>query len=485
MRKLRLFALLAPALLLPAACEESSSSSGGNFNPEAGPGFEAGPVAEAGPLPEAGPDGFVPPAPPKGVTVTVTEGLAPKKDVRVISHDATGAVTGDVKTDATGKVTLAAAPSMVTVLASRGLNGTTPTPVTFAAVADGDTLVVAAPASIATEPLPVGAFAVTLTSSALVANSFFFDVNSGAGCSTSGQNIAGPFSITLYSECARAQNAVLATASSSGFVQGFAFLKNVAKPAMNATANVALPAFVAAGKTSLTVANFPANAYGQGSLYGLANGAAYPFEYQSGYLDEGGTIEVSTPTGFSEAYQARVSARSNGIGPLKTRSFVRREPTTAPATATLAFDFATALPGITNVNITDATPARPDVTLTSDAALTTADGAVAVLRWFIEAADTDGQWTFVVPPSTTTFKAPALPADAAAFAPTAGVEVDSLTFFEATQLPGYKELKTLPVAPSFGVSLRDEALLLPATGTVRTSSWEPAPPRRGIQGPRR
>ena len=278
---------------------------------------------------------------------------------------------------------------------------------------------------------------------------------------------------------------MIATASSSGFVQGFAFLKNVAKPAMNATANVALPVFVAPGKTTLTAANFPANAFGQGRLFGVANGAAYPLPYQSGFLGEGGGIEVSTPIGFSEAYQARVSARSNALGALKTRAFVRREPTTAPASATLAFDFATALPGITNVTINDATPARPDVTLTSDAALTAADGAVAVLRWFIQAADTDGQWTFVVPPSTTTFKAPALPADAAAFAPTAGVEVDSLTFFEATQLPGYKELKALPVTPSFGVTLRDEALLLPATGTVRTSSWEPAPLRRGIQGPRR
>lgn len=478
MRKLRLLALLAPALLLPAACEDSSSSSGGiTFNPEAGPGFEGGPVSEAGPLPEAGPDGFVPPAPPKGVTVTVTEGLTPKKDVRVISHDATGAVTGDVKTDATGKVTLATAPSMVTVLASRGFNGTSPTPVTFAAVADGDTLVVAAPPSIASEPPTIGGYAVTLTSSPVVANAFFFDLVSGAGCSTSGQNIAGPYTIPLYADCVLAQNAVLVTASASGFVQGFAFAKNVAKPALNATTNVGPLAFTAPGTTKITATNVPANTYSEAQLYGAANGAAYRFGSRSGFLSEGG-IDVSTPTGFSEAYQARVAVRSAVLGPEKTRAFVRREPTTAPATSTLAFDFATALPSITDVTLTKATPARPDVTFTSEAALTTADGAVAVLSWFPQASESTGQWTFVVPPSTTTFKAPALPADAASFAPTANVEVDSLTFFEATLLPGYKELKTLPVTPSFGVTLRDEALLLPATGTVRTSSWEPAPLRR-------
>ena len=76
MRNLRFLALLAPTLLLPVACEDPSSSSGGKFNPEAGPGFEAGTPSEAGPLPEAGADVIVP---PKGVTVLIVDGLLPKR----------------------------------------------------------------------------------------------------------------------------------------------------------------------------------------------------------------------------------------------------------------------------------------------------------------------------------------------------------------------------------------------------------------------
>ena len=51
--------------------------------------------------------------------------------------------------------------------------------------------------------------------------------------------------------------------------------------------------------------------------------------------------------------------------------------------------------------------------------------------------------------------------------------VDDVTFFEATQLPGYKELKALPVSPLKNTSLDigDGRTPLPAAGTVRITRW--------------
>ena len=109
-----------PVVALPffVACEDgnNTSSSGGFTVPEGG-SFEAGPPSEAGPVAEGGTDASIDTfVPPKGAKVTVTKNGAAAADIRVIAHDATGAVTGDVKTNATGVANFATAPSMITVL---------------------------------------------------------------------------------------------------------------------------------------------------------------------------------------------------------------------------------------------------------------------------------------------------------------------------------------------------------------------------------
>lgn len=466
MRQLRLLALLVPVLLLPAACEDSSSSSGGTFNPEGGAEFEAGPPAEAGPLPEAGAD-TAPPT-PKGVTVSVLDALAPKKDVRVITHDAAGAITADLKTDATGKVTLATAPSMVTVLTTRGSDiAATFTPVTFMSVADGDNLVVDASDPDALAAIDRGKFNVSF--GAPFAGATTYAVEAGASCTGSTVTPASPLLVDLYSYCVTAQNAVLVRATDGVKDLAYGFKKNVAAPAANGTAPVGPVDFVIKGATTQTVTNLPAEASPSVQLFSIANGAAFYANDRTGTL-EGTGVTFSTATGFAEAYQVALEASDYENGGTRTKSFVRRTATTAPAAEALPpIDFATALPYVTGVTIAKAVPARADVSLTSAAPLTSADGAVAEVYWYV-GGESSARWTFVLPPTTTTFKLPALPADAASFIPTEAVDITELTFVEATQIPGYKELKALPIAAG-GLRLIEGSTPLPAAGTVRVSRW--------------
>jgi|GEM_PF-2905839 len=475
MRSLRLLALVAPVFFLPLACEDSSgSSSGATFNPEAG-GFEAGTVPEAG-SPETGVDSS-PPA-PLGVTVTVTEDALPKSNVRVILQDAAGLVIGEQATDATGKVVVATAPSMVTVLTARGTGaGATVAPVTFAGVVDGDRLVVAAVADVAVEPSIVGQYSVSFSTAGVAATANSFDVTAGAGCFGSGAPGA-PVLVGLYASCLAAKNAVLAEALSDGSFLGFGFAKDVAKPPAGPPPGVLAVGpltFAAAGTTTLTASNVLGGLSNFSTdLFAIANSTAFRMNLSTGLIDEGPQT-WKTPTGFAEAYQAVVSFDELNASSTSTRFFVRREA--VPASNTLTnVDFATALPRITDAALTKPTAVRPEVAVTSAASLGTADGGVATFHWSNPLAETSGSWTIVFPPSTTTIKIPALPADAAAFTPASNVAIDEVLFIEATQVPGYKELKLLPIQPNFGIDLVNTQKPLPLPGTVRVSRWTPGVP---------
>ena len=484
MRQLRLLALLSPAILLVpvVACEDSSSSPATPFTFEAGPGFEAGPPAEAGPLPDAGgvdaADVFVPPT-PKGVTVTVIDNSLPKANVRVISQDATGAVVGDAKTDATGKLTIATVPSSVTVLAT---SNTSPTPVTFFAVAEGDTLVVRIPPPVAVEQAPVGHYLVTFTPAALQGQSTQAVVTAGGGCSNSTGDTTATLLVDLFPSCIAASNAILGDgANVDGTRDGFAFKKGVAAPAANATSNVTLPAWTAPGATTLTASHLPSGYLSvDATLYMIANGASFGTGVAPGsdQINSVAGRTFQTATGFADAYQSFVHTVDDTGGQVES-SIIRRE--TAPATASTTlpdFDFTNALPYITAAAVDTTTAARPIVTLTSDAPLTAVDGGIVVVT-SLNGSENAVTWTFVVPASAAaSFKVPALPTDAEAitFTPAFTSKVDHAAFFEATQIPSYKETKLIPIVPGASLDLLDASVPLPINGTVRLTTWAPQPP---------
>jgi hypothetical protein len=460
MRNLRFLVLLAPALLAPALLTPVACGSSGEAAPlDAGPDTTAA-ATDSAPVPEdATADTYVA---PKGVTVTVLTGTAPQVGVRVIFHDAAGLVTGESLTDATGKVALATAPSMVTVLT---VDGTNLAPVTFQAVTDGDNLVVASPADLSAA---AGSFQVSFTSDAVpTANSFSVHAGSVLGACDLGGN--SPIALPLTADCVAAKNAVLLTASNGGDVLGFAFAKDVLAPVGSATVAVGPLAVALSGTTTVTATNAPAPA--TAGLYAIANGQTAPMDVvlpATGAIDTG-SVPFHTPTTYADAYQTVISS---GAGAGTSTALVRREATSAPPTATLAsLDFATALPIIVLPTLVRTTPERPEITFVSPGALATADAAVVKVT-YPTAANTTGRWTFVVPANTATFKVPALPSDSAAakFLPTdAAVFINEVTFFEASQLPDYKAAKTVPIVPNLGVGLADTARPLPAAGTLRVS----------------
>jgi hypothetical protein len=471
MRTLRFLVLGCPSLLLAlapvAACESSSTSSPGAFTAEAGT-FEAGPLPEAAPPPpDAAPD--APPV-PSGVLLTVLEGSLPKKDVRVLFHDATGAVTGESKTDATGVARVATAPAMVTVLTSRSILGgqLVPAQVTFLAVADGDKLTVTLPDLAPPPSVLVGHYQVSFADPAAGATSY--DVSVSDGCTNSAQAVTEPVTVDLYPQCLAAKNAVLARGlDDTGAVVGYAFAKGVATPAANATSNVGALAFAAPFITTLHATNIPATATPEAqTLYSLVAEQPYYESTPTGTIASVAGLTRATAAGFADAYQSYVSMRSVA-STFSSSGFVRRE---APSASPPVFDFATALPFVTDATATGI--GRPDVTVATTAPVTATDGGAVLLVWTDATTGRDDTWTFIVPASGTSFKVPALPADAAAFVPTAGAFVDDVTFVEATQLPGYKELKSVPVDPTANEPIQvitKPNVPLPAAGTVRFTHW--------------
>jgi hypothetical protein len=470
MRTLRFLVLGCPSLLLAlapvAACESSSSPSSGTFTAEAGT-FEAGPLPEAAPPPpDAAPD--APPV-PIGVLLTVLEVGLPKPDVRVLFHDATGAVIGESKTDATGVARVATAPAMVTVLTSRSVVGglLVPAQVTFLAVADGDKLTVTLP-----DPGPalvlLGHYQVSFAGPAAGATNY--DVGVSDACISSAQAVTAPVTVDLYPNCIAAKNAVLARGLDlTGAVVGFASAKGIATPAANATSNVGALAFAAPFITTLHATNIPATATPEAqTLYSLVAEQPYYESIPTGTIASVGGVTRATAAGFADAYQSYVSMRS--VADIFSSSgFVRRE---APSASPPVFDFATALPFVTGATVTGI--GRPDVTVATAAPVTGTDGGALLLVWTDATTNRDDTWTFIVPASGTSFKVPALPADAAAFVPTAGAFIDDVTFIEATQLPGYKELKSVPVNPTLVEPIQvitQPNVPLPAAGTVRFTHW--------------
>jgi len=462
MRPLRLLALVTPVLvLLPIAigCEDTGSSSGATFNPEAGPGFEAGPtpIPEGGLPAEAGADVVVPPV-VKGITVTVLDGATPAPNVRVILNDAAGAVIGDLKTDATGKVTAATAPSMVTVFSEFRSKGTYPYPQTFLGVVDGDNLRVNL-ADDRPESTNVGQFNVSLGTG--FTNATNYEVTVGRNCSNS-TNTLGAVVVDLSSDCFAPQAAVLASAGDQVGILAYGFLKNVAKPAaVGVPQNVGPLTFAAKGATLVTQANRPPNSNPSAELLAIANGAGF-YLPSTGDLVEVG-LTFPTATGFADAYQVTGRITVSGAT-TNQKTLIRREATTAPASATLAIDFANVLPSISNATLTNATTARPTVTVAPAAPLSTADGMI------VRVSFQNFSWRFIAPATTTTFQVPAVPANAGTFLPSGSSTVDEIIVADSTLIPSYTEIKKLSIGPNVS-ALLDSSIPLPATGTVRLLFW--------------
>lgn len=445
-------AFFLPLAVFVYACEDDSGSGAtGTF--DAGTGtFEAGtnpPNPDAAPPNEAG---------GKGLVVNVKSMGAAVANVAVLFHDATGAVTSQAKTDATGVTSAETAPAMATIAVPRP-DGSGAL-LTYLGLVEGDVLNVEVAPTLVGEPPQVGTFSVTFTNAAPNATLHEVQVN-GRCFGSTGPTPTQPIVVSLSQACLKQPNNVLlATAFDDGDVPlQFTFKRGEPSPAMNANRDVLLPIWAAPATIAVTATNTGPEAAISGEVTQISDGAPVVVGQNptGDFLGAGASFRYAN--GFAEALQVKVRSELDS----STQLVLRRAAPSDKATV----DFATALPRLTGLTATGAT--RPDVTVTSAGSLASSDGGFVSLRWskltggenFI-----DFSWSFVLPPATTSFKAPALPAELAALAPPAE-SASGAGFFESDAVQGYAQLKAAIVPVSGIPPYFDERGVLPTNGTTR------------------
>lgn len=444
-------ALLAPAAIV-VACEDSSTSGGGpTIDGGSTPNVEAGP---SDPTRDAATDAPV----STDVVVTVRTFATPFKDARVIFHDANGAVVGDVKTDAAGKASFAGAAAMVTVIPAMGAS-----PVTYLGVEAGDNLTVDLREAYRGEGQSIGEYQVTFPAS--VDGAFQYDALVGT-CYGSSET-SDPTAVTLFPPCVNGPaNAVLGRAQGETGVLGFAYKKGNAFPSAGP---IVLGAWAPPATLTLTATNRPEDAsYTFGFGAAVADGTLFGLR-GSGAIEEGGRVFEAPAAGFADAIQvAGGMGFPDGAAPI-TSVIIKR----VPAATTAAIDLAQALPRINGASAA-LNGDRVDTTITPSAPIA-GDGGYVTLGWVIDPESENPRyagWTFVVPPGTNTFKTPVLPTDAA-FVPAASTEVSAVAFFDSETIASYKQFKVLPATPYLGGGgqLGEPEIALPTNDTIRASLY--------------
>ncbi|MBX3222694.1 MAG: hypothetical protein KF795_19395 [Labilithrix sp.] len=444
MRKLTSLLVPAPlALFALFACEQDSSSGGGalplvdaslaDYTPP--PPFDANAPETATDLP---------------VTVTITGRDGPKASVRVVFHDAAGAILETKVTGADGKATSSGTPAMVSALLElRGAREI----VTWTGVEAGDQLAIRDPG--AQEPL--GTLDVALPGP--FGNAVEYVVKAGQ-CNALGD--AEGASLTLYPRCVGGQAAVLAFAlSSGGTVDGVAFAKGKSFPSDGGAAAVATGDWQVPGTFELTVLNPPADAFLASELTEIVDGVGYSDPPQTG---QGTTYSFKTAPGFADAYQV-----STGFSSASTpRKVIKR---LGPA-ATASLDAATLLPPITATSLDATDPRRPVLGWTSPSTAG-ADGGIVQIG-YADALGGSAFWTFVVPPGSKSVTAPAMPADVGGFLP-GGADVfyggPRVLFIEADVLPSYASFRRQPGSLVDVLGGTFDLPVVPVNGTFRLTGF--------------
>lgn len=391
---------------------------------DGGPSFD-GTVPDGATPDAATPDADAAEPPPTTVTVTVTGRTGPTANVRVVFHDASGAVLETKLTGADGKATSGGSvpPAMATALVASGSERHL---VTWTGLEGGDDLALR---DVETSD-PVGTYDVTLPDpipDAGVVGSVLL----AGDCKAFGGVTGGTLKVS--GRCVGTESAVLARAMDvDENVLGYSFKK--ANPVLSDGGVVAVEAGAWSAGSNVTVSatNISAGVPGSASLLEIVNGQ----EFRSRFRQEfnGNSTTFLTATGFADALQANVFFYPS-VG--STQSISKR---VAP-TDTISVDASQVLPAITAATIGGTDARRPVLSWTSTSTTGTDGGIVHV--GFRGAAHNTYQWTFVVPPGSTTVTAPAMPGEAESFLPANGdagptaFHDPEVVFIEADVLPGY------------------------------------------------
>jgi len=467
---LPLLALPLLALSQVAACDDGGSSSGGDFTLDGGGGFETGPQPDGSVAPpdDAGTDA---PVTGSGVTVTVLKGTKPVNGARVLFHDASGALTSELDTDVTGKVTSATVPNMVTVIGFEGATGGAMSLVTWVDVAAGDSMVALVPPDEDVSE-PIGYYSMVYPT---YAGATTYEAQATRSCVEGQAAPPGTILLPIYAYCTGATAGTILMRGNGTGTPGYTFVKGVAKPSGGATVTApAFPSFTTGAAVTLRSTNL-AGPDITGDYTLVSDGQVFYPGNPSGTVNGAGQLWPS-PIGFADAVQSITLSEEfppAGDAYILTRGFVRREA--APtAAATITHDFANALSKIATFDLVPdaAAPARPTLQWTTTGALTGHDGGAVRMIWSTPGEFTSyHRWTFVVPPGKTSVKAPVLPTLLQTVVPGANAESDIAVFFDASLITTYTQVKALPMPTSGDLELLDVYKPLPANGEVRYTGW--------------
>lgn len=386
----RFLAPLAPvflSLLATFACSDDDSS--------------GAPVIDGGSL-----DVVVPPGndldtgtPDSGLNVSVQITGGTRADIGVVFEYADGSFES-TKTDASGHATSTkGTPAKATALLRADDR---PTPITWIEPAAGDVL---AARGHGDDPAPVGSIVVTFPTPTTSPRVF---AEASANCHAPIEATTATVSVLGLCVQADGKASILARQSDPlGVATGFAVQKDVPT-----NAPLTLAEWKAGVDFTLTATTFPADVSVGGAVTELFKELGYDAVTDTTLTAVAPSQVFKVADGFADAYQAHVVV-SNGT----TFRLQLQRGTAKSAT----FDLSTLAAALTAPTVTG-DPQRPTLGWTGDTTKTTG-GAVQI--FYPTANDVSGTWTLVLPAGRNQVDLPALPADAAAFAPRAGLTIDA------------------------------------------------------------
>ena len=369
--------------------------------------------------------------PPDGstaaATVRVVDPAGPREGIDVVFHDAAGAVTGHSKTDARGEVVGTVTPDAIVTVASIG-DGTRAL-TSVLGVEAGDVLEIAIPWG-ARAARTVGTVAVSFPSGPAGTDNYQVI----AGCATAASQAPTTLTLAISEPCAvGGRVAILALATAGGGVIGYAVAD---ADAAGTPTLVALPAWrtdlitLDVATTSPAGAEvFVATRLDQGATSWFAGGGMPP------------ALSVSRPAAFGDSAVVHGFVRWTEVP-----AFASVASRTAPIPGAFQLDVASeTLPRVRDLVVDSSDLASPVITWRYDGDPTTADGAVASLRWDDE-GDDPLVWNFVAPPGPSpAVTVPRLPDALALWRPTSP-DPSSLTadVFERDSFAGYATVRAAP-----------------------------------------
>ena len=421
----------APVVDAPDGSAPPGTSSGGP-----GPGGGAG---DAGG--DAGTTELPPPTPGKARLRVVSIDGAPLPDVKVVFHQPDGVPVATATSDAQGVVERAVtAGEMATALFpwSSGAGAGTDA-LTFVGVEVGDDLL-ARPSGQA--PFP---YTIPINAVALPANTGNVELRTllngepgttGTSCGASGVASGAPLglatSIPTRAECLVGGTTPILGRATANTAQYFS-LKAGGAPGQL----VAVQPWTAGVTTKFTVTNAPSagapfinvNAFGAAG----AGKAVFPLSLVGSlsFNAPGGSVDVTNqpPPAFFDAVETQALVYAGAPNKHSTAIFVR-----GPGASTYTFDFAGSPPLVTNVVATASAEGRPEIAFTWPPGAP-GKGLGVMVRSGAQ------RWRFVAPPTARTLKAPALPAELAAWAITGAIQEQYVSAYETAALADYRAFR--------------------------------------------